>query len=94
MPISKARNRERMSTQRRNGVSSIMSSADVRAMRKAGLTPEYIEDEPGRIKASLYYALLRDRDAVKAHLGWYQEAREKRKLLTMGEAERIVKNGD
>ena len=74
MPISKARDAERKRKQRRNGVSSIMSSADVRAMHKAGLTPEYIEDEPGKIKASLYYALLRDRDAIKEHLGWLQDA--------------------
>lgn len=72
MSLSKQRNKERMRTIRRLGITSIMSPADVRAMRVAGITPEYMEDEAGRVSARVYYALLRDRDAIKAHLSWLQ----------------------
>ena len=74
MPLSKAKNRERMRKLRRLGVKAVMSSADVRAMRRAGLDPENIGDEAGKVSSAVYYALLRDRDAIKAHLGWHHEA--------------------
>lgn len=74
MPLSKARDAERKRQLRRLGVKSIMSSADVRAMRRAGLDPEQIESEAGKVASSVFYALLRDRDAIKAHLGWHHEA--------------------
>jgi len=49
-----------------------MSSADVRAMMESGLTLEDIENETGKVASYLYYALLRDRNAIKAHLSWLQ----------------------
>ncbi len=63
-----------MRQQRRLGVKSVMPPADVRAMRKAGLNPEEIGKEEGQVSSATYYALLRDRDAIKAHLGWHHEA--------------------
>ena len=88
MPLSKARMRELKRRTRRLGIQSIMSSADVRAMRIAGIDPEYIENEAGKVSSRVYYALLRDRDAVKAHLSWLQEsegfnARKAQTLETM-----------
>ncbi len=74
MPLSKERNKKRMQALRRLNVKSIMSSASVRAMRAAGLRPEDIEPEAGKVSSSIYYALLRDRDAIKAHLSWHHEA--------------------
>ena len=74
MPLSKKRDRERKRRLRRLGVTSIMSSADVRAMRMAGLNPEDVGDERGKVSSSVYYALMRDRDAIKAHLSWHHES--------------------
>jgi len=73
MPLSKQRNKERMQKIRRLGVKHIMTSADIRAMRAAGIDPEYIDDEVGKVSSRVYYALLRDRDAIKAHLTWLQD---------------------
>ena len=79
MPLSKAKQAKRMREHRERKkmqgllkVKSIMTSADIRAMRAAGLTPEDIENETGKVSSYLYYALLRDRDAFKAHLSWLQ----------------------
>ena len=55
-------------------VTSVMSSANVRAIRKTGLRPEDVEPEASKVSSSVYYALLRDRDAIKAHLSWHHEA--------------------
>ena len=75
MPLSKKRDRERKRAQRRIGVKAIMSSADVRAMHLAGIDPEYIEEETGKVSSRLFYALMRDRDAARAHLGWIHDAK-------------------
>ena len=55
-------------------VRKVASSADVRAMRAAGLNPENIENEVGKVSSSVYYALMRDRDAIKSHLSWHHES--------------------
>ena len=62
-------------------VGTIMSSADVRAMRAAGLDPEYVEGERGKVSSRIYYALLRDRDAARAHLGWLQSDLKKGRII-------------
>ena len=74
MPLSKVKNKARMRKLRRFNVKSVMSSADVRAARRAGINPEDIGSEFGKVSANVYYALLRDRDAIKAHLSWHHEA--------------------
>jgi len=91
MPLSKERDKERKRLERslkrralELKVGAIMSSANVRAMRAAGITPGYVEDESGSVASRVFYALLRDRDAIKAHLSWLQND------LRMG---RIILNG-
>lgn len=74
MPLSKARMRELKRKTRRLGVKAILSASDVRAMRAAGLNPEDIENETGKVSSRIYYALMRDRDAIKTHLTWHHEA--------------------
>ena len=88
MPLSKERmrrrkklERERKKVQRFLRVKSILTSADIRAMKAAGLSPEDIENETGKVASYLYYALLRDRDAVKAHLSWLQSDLKKGRII-------------
>jgi hypothetical protein len=49
VPLSKEKDRERKRKLRRNKVSKVMSSADVRAMRRVGIDPEKLGDEGGKI---------------------------------------------
>ena len=88
MPLSKERMRERKRVERKRkrlqsilNVRSIMSPSDIRAMRRAGIDPEYIENETGKVSSYLYYALLRDRDAVKGHLSWLQDDLRSGKII-------------
>ena len=82
MPLSKKRKAEyqkRLYWERKRAsnpylVARIARRADIRAMKRAGIDPEYMENEAGKISAFVYYTLLRDRDAIKAHLSWHHEA--------------------
>ena len=62
-------------------VGTVMSSADVRAMRAAGLDPEYVENERGKVSSRIYYSLLRERDAVRVHLSWLQNDLKKGRII-------------
>lgn len=75
MPLSKDQNRERMRRARAQGT-SLLAKRNVRAMRRAGIDPEAVDwDEGGPgVSQPVYYALMRDRDAIKAHLGWHHES--------------------
>ena len=73
MPLSKRRDAERKRQKRRHTGLKVMSSADVRAIRRAGLKPEDIGDEAGNVSSAAYYTLLRDRDAIRAHLDWHHK---------------------
>lgn len=67
------------------GVKDIISKADVRAMRKVGLNPENIENESGKVSSRSFYALQRDRDAIKAHLSWHHDQLGKSDIGTIVE---------
>ena len=55
------------------GVKGIMSKADARAMRRAGIRPDDVETGVGKVSSRIYYALMRDRDAIKTHMSWHHE---------------------
>ena len=79
MPLSKQANRERMKqarlAQKRAAGAHLLSRADVRAMRQAGLRVEDMEGETGpQVSMQTFSALQRDRDALKAHLSWHHES--------------------
>jgi len=92
MPLSKERDKERKKLERSRkartlelNVGTIMTTADVRAMRAAGITSEYIENETGKVASRLYYALLRDRDAIRAHLSWLQNDLSRGRIILNGQ---------
>ena len=71
-------------------------------MRRAGLQPEdLIEEEVQAVSGKVFAALLRDRDAVKAHLSWHHDSMKNPDIGTIvervlavrgkGELERIKK---
>ena len=79
MPLSKvkerARGKARRLAQKRAAGAHLLTSADVRAMRQAGLRLEDMEGEKGpQVSMQAFSALQRDRDAVKAHLSWHHES--------------------
>ena len=89
MPISKKRMRElkrkeRLLREKARDlhVTEVLSAADVRAIRLANLDPEDIEAEENKVSSNIFYALMRDRDAARAHLDWHHDAidREKREM--------------
>ena len=53
----------------------IMSRDDVWAMKKAGLRVEDLGNEVGPgVSRRTFAAMVRDRDAIKAHLSWHHES--------------------
>lgn len=74
MPLSKKRNRERMRVKRgeKKGI-NVLSSFKVKEIRKSGFDIEKLFDN-GMVPAVEYYRLMRDRDAIKAHLDWHHES--------------------
>lgn len=93
MPFSKAKQAEyqkkRRLAQKRAAGAQLMSSADVRAMRKAGLRVEDLQGEEGeKVSFQTFSALLRDRDAIKAHMGWHHESMKNPDVATV--VERVI----
>jgi len=84
VPLSKAKMRAYMKERRAKAVKPLpgtrfLSKATVRAMRAAGIDPEKVEwgiaESEDHISPSVYYHLVRDRDAIKAHLGWHHDSK-------------------
>jgi hypothetical protein len=75
VPLSKEKDRERKRKLRRNKVSKVMSSADVRAMRRVGIDPEKLGDEGGKISSRVFYSVVRELEAARARVSWYQESK-------------------
>ena len=82
MPLSKVKQAEwmrvyRLKKRRTDSpylTAGIVRSADIRAMKRAGIDLEYVEGETGKVSSNVYYALMRDRNAIKAHLDWHHES--------------------
>lgn len=53
-------------------------------MRQAGIGPEDLGEEvESRVSYRLFAALLRDRDAIKAHMGWHHESMKNPDVATI-----------
>ena len=79
MPNSKAKQarvmKENRAEKKRLAGAHLLSKWDVRAMRKAGLRVGDLQGEEGaRVSFQTFSALLRDRDALKAHMAWHHES--------------------
>jgi hypothetical protein len=83
VPLSKEKDRERKRKLRRNKVSKVMSSADVRAMRRVGIDPEKLGDEGGKISSRVFYSVVRELEAVRAHLSWHHESVKNPDIVTI-----------
>mgnify|MGYP001577204995 CR=1 FL=1 len=97
MPLSKKRDAERKRqerhAQKRAAGAHLLSKADVRAMRRAGLRVEELEDEEGpQVSFQTFSALLRDRDAIKAHMEWHHESMKNPDVGTIIERMRAVES--